>query len=146
MQKLQLDINVLNNDFFEGTRLLGIIAPVKNYQLCLQLNTSFGFNFRLNTDIEIIIKRKGRDYIFSIFQSPESNNTLHHYLYNNHYDGEYLLPEFKHMDFLWLLKDGFIEEEKLNWIKESIRSIKGVQMVAELSPDQIKNKGNMVFE
>ncbi len=146
MQKLQLDINVLNNDFFEGTRLLGIIAPVKNYQLCLQLNNSFGFNFRLNTDIEIIIKRKGRDYIFSIFQSAELNNTLNHYLYNNHYDGEYLLPEFKHMDFLWLLKDGFIEEEKLNWIKESIRSIKGVQMVAELSPDQIKNKGNMVFE
>jgi hypothetical protein len=27
-----------------------------------------------------------------------------------------------------------------------VRGIKGVQLVAELTPDQIKNKGHLIFE
>ncbi len=145
MSKLRLDIDTLNEEFFTDTRLLGITATVKNYQLCLQLNNILGFNFRLNPDIEIHLMKKNRNYFFSIYQSIEKHNTLNHFLYHNHFDGEYLLPEFKHMDFLWLMKDGYIEEEKCNWIKKSIKTIAGVQLVAELTNEQIKNKGNMVF-
>jgi predicted transcriptional regulator len=68
-----------------------------------------------------------------------------HYLYHNQFDGEYLLPEFKHMDFLWLMKGYKVEEEKCNWIKQSVKTISGVQLVVELTNEQIKAKGNMVF-
>ena len=40
--KLRLNVEELNDDFFEDTRLLGITAPVKNYQFCLQLNNHLG--------------------------------------------------------------------------------------------------------
>jgi hypothetical protein len=66
-------------------------------------------------------------------------------LYQNQYDGEYLLPEFKHMDFLWLMKYDFVDDDKCDWIKQIVRNLSGVQLVAEMTPDQIKNKGNMVF-
>lgn len=145
MSKLRLDIDLLNEDFFEETRLLGITAPVKNYQFCWQLNNLAGFDFRLNPDIEIHLKKKERSYYFNIYQSQEPNSLLVHYLYHNQFDGEYLLPEFKHMDFLWLMKGDLVDEEKCNWIKQAIKSIAGVQMVAELTNEQIKNKGNMVF-
>ena len=56
--KLKLDIDSLNEDFFEDTRLLGIIAPVKNFQLCWKLNNLLGFDFRLNADIEIHLKKR----------------------------------------------------------------------------------------
>ncbi|MBC7720816.1 MAG: IPExxxVDY family protein, partial [Pedobacter sp.] len=36
-------------------------------------------------------------------------------------------------------------DDKCNWIKQSIKTINGVQLVAELTNEQIKTKGNMVF-
>ena len=104
-----------------------------------------GFRFYLNPEIEIHVKKKTRSYYFNIYQSQESNQFLTHYLYHNHFDGEYLLPEFKHMDFLWLMKGDLIDEERCEWIKQSIKSINGVQMVVELTNENVINKGNMVF-
>ncbi len=143
--KLRLDVDELNDDFFEDTRLLGITATVKNYQFCMQLNNMLGYDFRLNPEIEIHLKKKGRNYYFSIYQYAEPNTPLIHYLYQNQFDGEYLLPEFKHMDFLWLMKYDYVDEDKYNWIKQTIRNLNGVQMIVELTNEQIKNKGNMVF-
>lgn len=143
--KLRLDVDELNDDFFEDTRLLGITATVKNYQFCMQLNNMLGYDFRLNPEIEIHLKKKNRNYYFSIYQYSEPNTPLIHYLYQNQFDGEYLLPEFKHMDFLWLMKYDFVDEDKCNWIKQTIRNLNGVQMIVELTNEQIKNKGNMVF-
>ena len=145
LMKLRLNIETLNDDFFEETRLLGITAPVKNYQFCWQLNNLLGFNFRLNNDIEISLRKNNRNYHFSIYQSQEPNSFLNHYLYHNHCDGEYLLPEFKHMDFLWLMKDDTVDDDKCAWIRQAIKTITGVQLVAELTNEQIKTKGNMVF-
>jgi len=143
--KLRLDVDELNDDFFEDTRLLGITATVKNYQFCMQLNNMLGYDFRLNPEIEIHLKKKNRNYYFSIYQYSEPNTPLIHYLYQNQFDGEYLLPEFKHMDFLWLMKYDYVDEDKCNWIKQTIRNLNGVQMIVELTNEQIKNKGNMVF-
>ncbi len=143
--KLRLDVDEINDDFFEDTRLLGITATVKNYQFCMQLNNMLGYDFRLNPDIEIHLRKKDRNYYFSIYQFAENHSPLIHYLYQNQFDGEYLLPEFKHMDFLWLMKYDYVDDEKCNWIKQTIRNLNGVQMIAELTNEQIKNKGNMIF-
>ena len=143
--KLRLNIEELNEDFFDDTRLLGITAPVKNYQFCLQLNNFLGYTFRLNPAYEIHLRRKERSYYFSIYESKEPNSFLVHYLYHNQFDGEYLLPEFKHMDFLWLMKGDLVDDTKCNWIKQSVKNLVGVQLVAELTNEQIKNKVNMVF-
>lgn len=143
--KLRLDLNALTDEFFSDTRLLGIMAPIKNYQFCWQLNNLLGYNFRLNTDIELQMIKKGRTYFFSLYHHAESNSFLNHYIYHNHCDGEYLLPEFKHMDFLWLMKGDFVDDIKCMGISASIKSIGGVQMVAELTNEKIKNKEHLVF-
>ena len=49
------------------------------------------------------------------------------------------------MDFLWLMKYDFVDDDKCDWIKQIVRNLSGVQLVAEMTPDQNKNKGNMVF-
>jgi len=145
MQKLRLNMDEINEDFFEDTRLLGIMAPLKSYQLCLQLNGLLGYQFRLNTDIDIHVRKKERNYYFSVYQSLETNSFLEHYLYHNQFDGEYLLPEFRHIDFLWLMKGDFVDDEKCQFIRQTVNSIAGVQLVVELTNEQIKNKGNMIF-
>ena len=143
--KLKLDTEWMAEDFFEDTRLLGIVAPVKPYQLCWLLNQLFRFNFRLNNDIEIELTRKQRKYFFPVYQYAEPNSSLVHYLYNNQNDGEYLLPEFKNLDFLWLMKGDNVEHNIVNDMISSIKTLKGVQLVIELTNEKIKNKGHLIF-
>jgi len=147
IKNLTLDVDGLNEDFLRGTRLLAITAPIKKHIFCWQLNTIFGLDFKLCSEKEIPIKKKNRNYFFSIYHSINPNNpSMEYILYHTQYDGEYLLQEFKHTDFLWLIRGDMIEEEQLNWIKQGIKTINGVQLVAELTPEQIKSKGNLVFD
>jgi len=43
------------------------------------------------------------------------------------------------------MKGDLVDDTKCNWIKQSVKNLVGVQLVAELTNEQIKNKGNMVF-
>jgi hypothetical protein len=142
--KLRLDNDALTDDFFEETRLIGIQAPIRNYHFVWQLNNNLGYNFRLNTDIDKQLRKRGRQYLFSVYQHAE-NGFLNYYLYHNHCDGEYLLPEFKHMDFLWLMKGDVVDDEKYQAISNGVKLIASVQMVAELTNEKIKNKEHLVF-
>jgi hypothetical protein len=143
--KLILDTKDMMDSFFEETKLLGIMAPMKDYQFCWQLNNLLGIDFRINNELEIQLNKKGRNYYFSVYEYSEAATFLKHYLYNNHHDGEYLLPEFKHLDYLWLLKDDFVSDEALQDLVQSIRTVNGVQLVMELTNEKIKNKEHLVF-
>lgn len=143
--KLKLDLDELADGFFRDSRLIGIVAPVKDYQICWQFNQLMGFDFRNNSEIEIQLNKKNRTYYFSVFEYREPNSSLVHYLYNNEFDGEYLLPEFRHLDFLWLMKGDEMKEEVFSSIMATIREINGVQLVSELSYGQIRNKGHLIF-
>jgi hypothetical protein len=143
--KLVLDTKDLTEGFFEETKLLGIMAPMKDYQFCWQLNNLLRIDFRINNELEIQLKKKNRNYFFAVYEYAEPSTCLKHYLYNNQYDGEYLLPEFKHLDFLWLLKDDHVSEEALRHLEKSIKTVAGVQLVVELTNEKIRNKEHLVF-
>jgi hypothetical protein len=143
--KLVLDTKELTEEFFSDTHLLGIMAPVKDYQFCWHLNTNIGLDFRMNNDIEIKLIKKKRNYFFSVYEFNEPTRFLSHYVYNNQFDGEYLLPEFKHLDFLWLMKGDEVSDASLQETIQTIRSINSVQLVVELTNEKIKNKEHLVF-
>lgn len=143
--KLSINNHDLAEAFFEGTRLIGIMTTDKDYQFCWQLNSIMGMDFRINHEVEIRLKKKKRDYFFSVFEYHEPLGALAHYLYNNQFEGEYLLPEFRHLDFLWLMKDDVVDNATLQQIIGSIRVIPSVQLVVELTNEKIKNKEHLVF-
>ncbi|MGB4844545.1 MAG: IPExxxVDY family protein [Ferruginibacter sp.] len=145
VQKLKIDNEALAEEFFEDSLLLGIVAPIKDYQFSWQLNQMLGLDFRVNNDIEIQLTKKQRKYFFSIYEYAVPAVSLSHYLYNNQYDGEYLLPEFKHLDFLWLIKGDPIAAEDLKILLQAIRSLPGVQLVMEMTNEKIKNKQHLIF-
>jgi hypothetical protein len=143
--KLKIDNQVLVAEFFQDTRLLGIVAPIKQYQFCWHLNQMLRFDFRVNNSIEIELNKKQRTYFFSVYEYAENGGTIRHYLYNNQFDGEYLLPEFKHLDFLWLIKDDIIQDEEVSTLIGSIRTIPAVQLITEMTNEKIKNKQHLIF-
>jgi hypothetical protein len=143
--KLRIDNQLMVDEFFQDTRILGIVAPIKDYQFCWHLNHLLGFDFRINNNIEIQLNKKQRNYFFSVYEYAENGGTIRHYLYNNQYDGEYLLPEFKHLDFIWLTKDDIIGDDEVNILMSSIKSIPAVQLVSEMTNEKIKNKQHLIF-
>lgn len=145
VQKLKIDNDALAEEFFEDTVLLGIVAPLKDYLFSWNMNQALGFNFRMNNDIEIQLTKKQRKYFFSIYEYAVPSTSLVHYLYNNECDGEYLLPEFRHLDFLWLMKGETVAAEELKTLMQAIRSLPGVQLVNEMTNEKIKNKQHLIF-
>jgi hypothetical protein len=143
--KLKIDNESLAQEFFEDAALLGIVAPIKDYQFCWQLNQILGFNFRVNNDFEIQLTKKQRKYFFSIYEYAVPSTCLVHYLYNNQFDGEYLLPEFKHLDFLWMIKGDQVQADEFKALVQSIRSLPGVQLVNEMTNEKIKHKQHLIF-
>lgn len=143
--KLKIDNDSLIEGFFECSKLMGIVAPIKDYRFCWYLNKILQIDFRLNNNIEIELNKKKRKYFFSVFEYTEKGTTKTHYLYNNQFDGEYLLPEFRHLDFLWLIKDENMREEELPFLLNSIRSIPAVQLITEMTNEKIRNKQHLIF-
>ncbi|MEP7251234.1 MAG: IPExxxVDY family protein [Ginsengibacter sp.] len=143
--KLRIDNNLMVDEFFANTRLLGIVAPVEQYRFCWHLNKILNFNFRINNNIEIQLNKKTRKYFFPIYEFGEQSGTIKHYLYNNEDDGEYLLPEFKHLDFLWLIKDDIMHDDDVNILISSIKTIPTVQLITEMTNEKIKNKQHLIF-
>lgn len=143
--KLRIDNEMMLEEFFENTRLLGIVASLEQYRFCWHLNQVLNFDFRINNSIEIQLNKKMRNYFFPVYQYGQQSGTIKHFLYNNQNDGEYLLPEFKHLDFLWLMKDDVLKDEEVNIFMSSIKTIPFVQMVVELTNEKIKNKQHLIF-
>ena len=127
--KLKIDNETLVEEFFECTRLLGIVAPVKDYQFSWHINQAMGFNFRLNNNLEIELKKKGRNYYFPIFEYAVDGCCMVHYLYNNHNDGE----------------GEEMENDELSALQQSLKLLPGVQLVNEMTHEKIKNKQHLIL-
>ncbi len=56
--KLKIDNESIAQEFFEDSVLLGIVAPVKNYQMSWHLNQVLGFDFRIKHEYEIQLNKK----------------------------------------------------------------------------------------
>lgn len=143
--KLKIDNDALIAEFFDQTCLFGIVAPIKDYLFTWHINQAMGYQFKVNHGIEIQLNKKDRKYYFSIFEYAINNTSMVHYLYNNEDDGEYLLPEFKHLDYLWLAQGSTLEREEIAALQQSLKLLPAVQLVTELTNEKIKNKQYLIF-
>lgn len=145
MTKLILNIDGIEDNFFTGARLLGIMSQLKNYRFCWLINANLNLDFRLNTDIEVQLKKKGRNYFFEVYQYCDKDCETEHYIYHNQFEGEYLLPEFKHFDFLWLVRADVFNEENFILLQQNLKKINSIQLVTELTQEKIRHKSNLMF-
>jgi len=145
MAKLILDNELIAEAFFEDACLLGIMAPLSDYHFCNLIKQDLGFDLRNDLSSEIAFTRKKREYFFSVFKCEEPNSSVIHYVYSNKCDGEYLLPEFKHLDYVWLIHGSDAKTYPVQPLIQAVRSIAGVQLIVELTNEKIKNKQHLVL-
>ncbi|GAA4301530.1 IPExxxVDY family protein [Compostibacter hankyongensis] len=143
--RFTLNTALLEEDFFDMTWLIGILAPIADYRLCWQLNRALGVNFRVNNDLEISLISKGKKCYFTVFEFTEPVKSVAHYLYNNHSKAEFLLPELRNIDYLWLLKGDYYRQGDVQELMERIRRVEGVQLVNLLDPAGLKHRQHLIF-
>ncbi|MFY0253260.1 IPExxxVDY family protein [Chitinophaga sp. 30R24] len=143
--KLKLDHDQLVEDFFESAHLIGIASTARDYQLGWHINRQLHTNFRVNNYLEISLSKKNRSFHFPVFEFHEPTNAVVHYIYNNHCQTEYLLPELKQIDFLWMVKGDYYQSEDVKKLLEELRLVPLIQLVSLLDIREIKNKMNLIF-
>lgn len=145
MPQLVINNQLLASEFFEDAILLGIQCPVEPHRFVWQVNRSFGYQFTYQQGAEITVRVQKRTYLYPVYQCTEPNMELLHLLYVNEYDGKHLLPELKHIDFLWLLKGGTPGDGFHTLLMQELRKTEQVQLVLELTNEKIKNKEHLIF-
>ncbi len=143
--KLKLDQEQLVEDFFEDTWLAGIVSQARDYQVCWQINKQLGFDLRVNNSLEINLTKNRRSYFFTVFEYQELTKSAAHYFYNNHCKAEFLLPELKHVDYIWLIKGNYYQAPDVRSLTEQCRKVEAVQLVTLLEMKDIRNKINLIF-
>lgn len=145
MARLTIDNNQLANEFFEDARLLGIQCPAETTRFVWMVNRIFGYRFQYQHDGEIKLSAQKRNYEFPVYTCKEPNMELVHLLYVNGDDGKHLLPELRHIDYLWLLKGELSDESFIVALMQELRRMDQVQLVMELTNEKIKNKEHLVL-
>ena len=143
--KLKISNDDLADSFFEDSHVLGVVSSLKNYQFIWHINQQLGFTFRLNSELEIELRKKTRNYFFSIYEYQIPQTSLVYYIYHNQNNGEYLLPEFKHLDFIWMIKGEDFSLKELEALQKTIKMMPSVQFVIEMDQEKIKNKQHLIF-
>ncbi|WP_161971189.1 IPExxxVDY family protein [Edaphocola flava] len=164
MELLTLDLDKIEDDFFDNCQLLGLQTNASPTRLCWLLETYLGLCFQRRMTDDIDVRR-----IYDVPQAPQLNGTLFdhidtpdepvhflvyrhvfHYtdlgilLYTNHRNGYYLLPESKSQNYLLLIQDEDFrirDKELAEWLQE-LPTIEGVSV---LPLDQLKHKSNLII-
>jgi hypothetical protein len=142
---LKLDTVQLVDEFYESAQLIGIVSSIKDYQLCWHINQSMALDFRVNNELEIKWTKNRRTFYCTVFECIEPIKSTFHYLYNNHCNAEFLLPELKHIDFIWLIKGDYYQSGEKGFLMEQIRQVEGVQLATFIQLSEIKNRQNLIF-
>ncbi len=145
MAKLIIDNAQIAEEYFENALLLGIQCAAEPHKFVWLINKHFAFDFRYQPGSEIEMKKQGRNFKFPVFSFAETHLSVQHLIYTNQFDGEYLLPELKHTDFLWLVRSESSDVDFIQLLATEIKKVSQVQLVTLLSNDKIKNKQHLVL-
>lgn len=143
--KHKLDTSQLVDEFFEDCRIIGLVSQLRDYQLCWLINQQLHLDFRVNNDLEIAWTRKGKNCYFTVYEYPEPLKSASHYIYNNHCRAEFLLPELKHMDFIWLIRGDYYQDEEAGSLLGSLKKLGGIQMAAPIVLQEVSNRQNLIY-
>lgn len=166
MANIVLDVGEMKETFFADTAMIGITAAMPGYRFCWLLNKYLEMSFVNVPESTLImnesksgkqtVKHLGTQPQFSMFADaepavPESAEEIHfctfrhqvphsshcHMLYQLKNGKKMLLPEAKHLDFLWLIQTADpLHDEHI--IMTDLKKIAEIQLVQELTTDQIR--------
>jgi hypothetical protein len=121
--------------------LMGISTPIKIYQLAYLLNQNLHTRFEKSKPHYLIFKGENRYY--DLYVSKNDTVTLE--LLENQGSQDYLIPEYKNIDF-WLKIPDQMNESTLEKFLEKIKKIHGINLVSKIDYQHLTSKSNLVLQ
>ena len=139
MKKKRLEIEY-SYDF----ELLGIISSVKGYKLAWEVNRLLGTRLIKQDDLKVQY-RANAEASYNYFAHQSEVNVLKIFR-NRPVETEaknLLVPEFPHYDFIMLSQGD--EHMESNRLRELLRDIPSIELVAFIPLDALKTKETFIF-
>lgn len=153
--KLKLNEREMADDFFEDTCLLGIASSLPPYRLCWVLNDHFDINLTCEPDMTLELAEKDKPYMnkgiqtenvayfYTVYEYQLPNSCHRYLLYQLKNNNVSLLPDFKKIDYLWLIQTADSIEDTRD-IADELRKIPDVLFTQVIEPSQIKNPQSLL--
>jgi len=161
MANVVLDMGEMKESFFGEAAMLGIASPLPGYRLCWALNRHFDISF-CNVPENTICMGEGKggkeevnfvgggqvdmfaapaaapeQWFFPTYSYAIPNSSATHILYQLRAGNKTLLPEAKHLDYLWFIQTADSAHDAHTILRE-LRNLSAVQLAQEISREQIK--------
>ena len=134
----------MQEDFFADTAMIGIATAMPGYHLCWVLNRHFDINFERDPEQSISSQKKDNQYFFPIYHCIFPNSSHKYLLYKLKNGTETLLPEARHLDYLWMVQTANPETDAMEIARE-LRNIPDIQLAQILGTDQLKSVNNLLM-
>ncbi|HQW46314.1 MAG: IPExxxVDY family protein [Bacteroidetes bacterium] len=136
-----LDNSDLEDEFFEDVRLIGIVSASEYYQLISYINQRLAFSFVRNHELEIQIQQ----HFFPVFEYKDEEKLIEHYIFCNRRKTNYMMPDAKNIDFIWLLKGNFQYQEKIQQLPVFLKKVEGIDFCFDIVSDSLKMRQLLII-
>lgn len=140
-KKLILDNTALEEEFFEDIQLLGMVCPSEAYQFIWRINEAFNYHFVRNTEYDIHVD----DTVFSVYTFKQEDRFLEHFIVGNRQRTQFMLPEIKHVDFIWMQKGNIHHQPELALIPKLLPQLKGVVHVFPIESRTLSKRQYLIL-
>ena len=140
-KKLILDNVALEDEFFEDIQLLGIVCPSEAYQLIWRINEAFNYDFVRNTDYDIHLDEK----LFTVFTFQQPERFLEHFIISNRQRTNFLLPEIRNVDFIWMQKGNIVNQPELIKIPNLLAQLKGIVHIFPIDSSTLSKRQYLIL-
>ena len=149
--------------------LIGISSHEKDYRLCWTLNNKLNIDLVKKESLEIKGKKQTTPSYFSFFMFDNPDAFMEYSVIANfseskslaltettlfategksktssQSENEFLIPEHKQMNYLFVIR-GELENEEVNEIIQEIKNIDIVLTAIRIDPKSLKSKQNLIF-
>jgi hypothetical protein len=135
---------VLDNDFDYDLLLIGISSHARDYRLCWSLNTTMHLTLaRADKGLVLTAGKNADPSEFTLFEYEDEETRIFYSLISNKSKNTYLIPEFKHADYLLMLRNN-TDIDMVNML-ERIRLCDQVLTAFEIQTQELKSRDNLIY-
>jgi hypothetical protein len=124
--------------------LLGISSSEKEHRLIWSINNHLNISLARTTDHKSYSKKASSETEFSCYVYNDDLRYLNYRIIANRSDQDYLLDEFKKIDFFMII-NGEFEEDTAKDIRKKLVQLDTINAVFIINPEGVKSKDKLLF-
>ncbi len=123
-------------------RVVGISSTLLDYRLVFQLNKIGNLKFKRSNDFKILQEKP--DILFSFYLFEDNENMRNLYFLSNKRYGVNLFQKFHQIDYLLIVDGEDEDDEFVEWLTKSIKSIPNVVLAQNIDLSIDKSYGQLI--